>query len=313
MFNRRADRSRIKDPGFGEKVAGQFQRIINKDGSFNVEKKGGARDAESGYQYMLELPTGKFFFLILLGFVVVNLIFGLLYYLIGTENLIGVRGETPIEHFMDCIYFSTQTFTTVGYGAIAPRGILASTIASFEAMFGLLSFALATGLLYSRFSKPKAELLFSRNALIAPFEGGNAFMFRFANQRSNALVNVKAEVILMMLDLNENNGIRKYYELKLQMSEVLFLAVNWTLVHKVDEESPLYGLGSNDLIQAKAEVLILVSGYDDVFNQTVHTRFSYTADEWIFGARFKRAFYTDEKGKVALNLEDIHAFEMVEK
>jgi inward rectifier potassium channel len=294
MFNRKADRSRIKDPGFGEKVAGEFQRIINRDGSFNVEKKGGARDAESGYQYMLELPTGKFFFFILLGFVVVNLIFGLFYYLIG-------------------IYFSTQTFTTVGYGAIAPRGILASTIASFEAMFGLLSFALATGLLYSRFSKPKAELLFSKNALIAPFEDGQAFMFRFANQRSNALVNVKAEVILMMLDLNDTNGIRKYYELKLQMSEVLFLAVNWTLVHKLDEESPIYGLSASDLIKAKAEVLILVSGYDDVFNQTVHTRFSYTADEWVFGARFKRAFYTDENGKVAIHLEDIHAFEMVEK
>jgi inward rectifier potassium channel len=308
---KRFEKARINDPGFGEKVADNAKRIINKDGTFNIHRDHEEMSAQSAYQFLLEISTGKFFFLVLFTFVVINVMFAAIYFSIGTHNLIGVHGETPIEHFMDCFYFSTQTFTTVGYGAIAPKGFIASSIASFEAMLGLLTFALATGLLYARFSKPKALLKFSENALIAPYEEGTALMFRFANRRSNVLMNMTARVILMMREPGSSSEMRKYFELELEIKEIMILALSWTLVHPISESSPIAGLNAQDLIDNDAELLILISGFDETFNQTVHTRYSYIASEFVWNAKFKKAFYTNNRGDLQINLEDVGAYEQL--
>ena len=311
MFNRKADQSRIQDPGFGEKIAGRSKRLINKDGSFNVVRKGGEGGLRNVYQYLLQLSNSGFFLLILLAYVAFCLVFAFGFFVIGTENLIGVRGETLMGTFMDCFYFSTQTFTTVGYGAIAPKGILASTVASFEAFTGLIFFAIATGLMYARFSKPKAMLRYSKNALISPFQDGKALMFRMANARNNVLMEASARMIMMMRQSKEDTTNRKYFGLKLELDHITFLPMSWTLVHKIDETSPLYGLTEQEMIDLDLEVMILLSAFDDTFNQTVHSRYSYTGDEILWNAKFVRAFNPDEKGEIIMDLNALDSYELI--
>jgi inward rectifier potassium channel len=263
------------------------------------------------YQYLLAINSGRFFLLILLSYVALSFLFALIYYIIGAQNLIGIRGETPLGTFMDCFYFSTQTFTTVGYGAIAPKGIMASTMASFEAFIGLIFFAISTGLMYARFSRPRALLRYSKNALISPYADGKALMFRFANARNNVLMEASARVIMTLRNSPEDMVNRKYFNVKLEIDHVTFLPLTWTLVHKINDDSPLNGYTIEELEELDFEVMILISAFDDTFNQTVHSRRSYKAHELIKDARFVKAFSTNEHGEVELHLGDIDRYEPV--
>jgi inward rectifier potassium channel len=306
MSDLKSSKHTISDPGFGEKSSGSTKRLINKDGSFNVMRRHTGVINSNVYQFLLQIPFALFFLLGLGGFIVLSGLFGLVYYMIGPSSLSGVADHQPLHSFLDCFYFSTQTFTTVGYGAIAPQNALASSIAAFEAFCGLLFFAITTGLLYSRFSKPKAKFIYSKQAIITPFETGQALMFRFANMRKNTLMEMSARVILVMRPETKDQTIRSYFNLDLHLDKVVFLPLSWTLVHPITQESPLYGLTQQELIQRGAEILILISGFDDTFNQTIHSRFSYTADEIVWNAKFVRAFQSDEQGNVIMDMDDIH-------
>lgn len=303
---------RIADPGFGEKVGGRTQRLINKDGSFNVISDTSRFAGHNMYQYLLEINFSTFLMYALSGFILLSGMFAVVYYIVGPETLSGLRDTRELHSFLDCFYFSTQTFTTVGYGAIAPQTPLTSAIAAFEAFIGLLFFAVATGLLYSRFSQPKSKLLFSNNAIIAPFNNGTALMFRVANMRRNTLMEMSARVILVMRNKDNDDTNRNFYNLDLQLERVVFLPLTWTLVHPITEESPLYGMTKEELIERDGEIMILISGFDDTFNQTVHSRYSYVAHEFIWNARFIRAFNINDKGKVKIKLNDIHNYELIE-
>jgi inward rectifier potassium channel len=310
-LQKESSHSRIQDPGFGEKIAGKTGRLINKDGSFNVTRRGGERGLRIVYQHLISLSNTSFFLMMLMGYIAVSFLFAIIYFAIGVDHLIGVRGDTPLSSFMDCFYFSTQTFTTVGYGAIAPRGILASTMASFEAFTGLIFFAISTGLMFVRFSRPKALLKYSKNAVIAPFEDGKALMFRLANARNNVLMEASARVMAVMRVAKNDTQNRRYFGLKVEIEHVTFLPLSWTLVHKIDEQSPIFGLSLSDLSDLDFEVLILISAFDDTFHQTVHSRHSYTVDEIVPDAKFVRAFNADPEGKVVMNLNDLDVYEMV--
>jgi inward rectifier potassium channel len=312
-FNKasRRDQARISDPGFGEKIGSHSRRMINPDGSFNVVRLGGDKGLRNVYQHLLSISNTSFFLLILLSYTLLSLLFALFYWWIGVEYMTNVLGETPIRQFLDCFFFSTQTFTTVGYGAIAPRGLLTSTLASFEAFLGLIFFALSTGLMYARFSKPKAKLVYSKKALISPYQEGHALMFRLANQRTNVLMQMEAKLILAMQIETPTGRERKFYDLRTEIDKVLFLALSWTLVHKIDENSPLWGLTADGLARGEAEVLILISGFDDTFNQVVHSRYSYKADEFVWNAKFRRPFRTANEGMVILDLAVLHEYDKV--
>ncbi|MBX7050813.1 MAG: Inward rectifier potassium channel Irk [Flavobacteriales bacterium] len=312
MFSKKLDQSRIPDPGFGEKIGGRSKRLINHDGSFNVSRKGGERGLRVIYQYLVEMNNITFFLMILISYITISLFFALFFFWIGTEHLIGVRGETLVSSFMDCFYFSTQTFTTVGYGAIAPRGILASTVASFEAFTGLIFFAIATGLMYARFSKPRALLRYSSHALVSPFGQDKAIMFRLANARKNVLMDVHARMIMVMRQSKEDQVNRKYYSLKLELDQITFLPLSWTLVHKLDETSPLYGVTADEMKDLDLEIMVLITAFDDTFHQTVHSRHSYTGHEVVWNARFLRAFKPDETGEIILDLNDLDKYEHIE-
>lgn len=297
-----------KDPGLGEKYI-RNKRVINKDGSFNVSRTGLDPSGRNMYQWLINMSWLRFVGLIFGLYIVSNALFALIYMAIGVEEFIGIDEDNAVGSFMGAFYFSTQTMTTVGYGAISPAGHLASMVAAIEAFIGFSGFALFTGLMYGRFSRPNARLMYSNNALIAPYKEGWSLQFRVVNRRNNVLMEMQARVMISYLDME--TGARKYYSLPLETDFIHFFPLNWTLVHKIDEDSPLDGVTEQDLIERDAEILILLKGFDDTFGQTVHSRYSYRYDEIVFNARFVKAYDTNDQGHTIMNIQDIHKHEPV--
>ena len=297
------------DPGLGEKFGKQTKRIINQDGSFNVNRKNTRLNSRDIYHFLVNLSWTRFLLIILSGYLLVNLIFGAVYYFIGVGNLRSTLTNSPMNTFLNAFFFSIQTFTTVGYGGIVPESLTANVLASFEALTGLMSFALATGLLYGRFSRPSARILFSRNAVVAPYKGAAALMFRTANIRNSELLEVEANLLAVFVDHETHN--RKYYGMKLERKSVYFFPLSWTVVHPIDEDSPFFNKSIDELKELQTEILVQFKAFDDTFSQTVHTKYSYTMDEIIWNARFKPAFESDEKGEIIFDLERIHEYEFL--
>ena len=300
-----------QDPGLGEKYFGHTKRIINKDGSFNIKRTGGGLSSINAFHYLINISWTKFLLIVFAGFVGVNLFFAVLYQLAGIENLTNAAAQDGLQTFLNTFFFSVQTFATVGYGGIHPTGILSNIIASLESMTGILSFALATGLLYGRFSKPSAKILFSDKAIIAPFKEGKALMFRVANSRDNILMEMEANAMMTSLDKGDGRFTRKYFPLKLEIKFIYFFPLPWTIVHPIDEDSPLYGKTAKDLEEMEAELLIMVKGFDDSFSQHVISRSSYKYDEIEWDVKFVQAYTTDESGETIVDLEKVSETEQV--
>lgn len=298
-----------KDPGFGEKYQSRNKRIINKDGSFNIERRGRDASGRDMYQHLINKPWPAFLLYLLLIYIIVNTLFALVYLVIGVDQIAGVGHDSMLSDFAYAFFFSAQTLTSVGYGALHPSGVAANTLAAFEAFVGLAGFALMTGLLYGRFSRPNSKILYSRNAIIAPYNDKTSLQFRIVNQRSNVLMEMVASTLFSHID---ENGLRKYYQLQLETSNIYFFPLNWTLVHVIDEDSPLFGLDHATMMEQDAEILILIKGFDDTFGQVVHSRFSYKAEEVVVGARFTKAYGSDDDGNIIMDVNAIHAYEEVE-
>jgi inward rectifier potassium channel len=290
------------DPGFTEKYRGDLKRIINPDGQFNVRRRGTSWRDVHPYLFMINASWPVFLALIFAGFLIANVVFAFIYMGIGVEHLEGADLNSPLTRFLSAFFFSAQTLTTVGYGRISPGGIGANLVAACQALLGLMAFAIATGLLFGRFSRPAARLAFSRQMVVAPYQSGKALQFRVANRRTNNLMEVEARILLMTVEDSDRGRIRKYKPLTLERSNVQFLPLTWTVVHPIDETSPLKSEDAKSLARQEAEFLILVKGFDDTFFQTVHVRYSYRYDEVVWGARFVPAFEPDERGAMVLDL-----------
>ena len=301
--------------GFGTSSENSAGRFYNRrTGRANVVRKGvSILDRYSWYHTMLALPRLKYLVLIFSIYIFVNLIFAGIYYLIGINHLAGVHQGTPLKNFSEVFFFSTQTFTTVGYGRISPTGILTSAVATLEAFLGLLSFAIATGLFYGRFSRPQAFLKFSHNILISPYKDDIALMFRMSPYKNNILS--EAEVKLTAAVQIEENGKRmnRFYPLDLEISKVNALPLSWTVVHQINERSPLVNLNQDDIKRMNFEILVFVKAFDEVFSNTVMTRTSYTADEIVWGARFRIMYYPNEdKTKTILDLDLLNEYDKID-
>lgn len=303
----------LRDLGFGSVVSRESrQRLLNRDGSFNVTRQGlRFWTSLSPYQAVLTMSWTKFFSLVVAFYLLVNALFASAFLLCGPNALVDTANVHSEPGFLRAFFFSVQTFATIGYGHIAPSGTAANLIVTLESLVGLLGFALATGLLFSRFSRPSASILYSKSAVIAPYRGITAFEFRVINQRQSQLIEVQAKVILARFE--NVNGImqRRYYLLPLERSQVAFFPLSWTIVHPIDEASPLSGLSDQDLSHSGAEFLVLLTGIDETFSQTVHSRSSYTAEEIVWDARFGNLF---EKSSDAVSLRvDIDRFHAIER
>jgi inward rectifier potassium channel len=258
------------------------------------------------------MSAGRFLAVVFLAFFLVNLLFASLYFVLGVENIQGAVPSRGMENFLTCFLFSCQTFTTVGYGALSPGSPAVGLVSSFEALGGLLTFALASGLLYGRFSRPKSRLLYSNNVLLSPFRDGKALMFRIANRRTNVLMDLEARVILMLNDDPLAPHRRSYYQLELEVSKVHFLPLTWTIVHPITEQSSLWGLTVDELRHKSAELLILITGFDDTFNQVVHSRHSYTFNELVENATFELPYAVNDAGMITMDLQNIHSYKHTE-
>lgn len=296
--------------GFGANSQNYGGRFINKNGNANIQKVGiSFLEGISWYHTMLKIPRWKFFFIIILFYFIVNLFFASIYVFIGVENLRGVTSVSRIDKFGEAFFFSIQTFTTVGYGHISPSGFLASFVAAVEALSGLLSFAIATGLFYGRFSKPNAFIKFSENALIAPYKDGLALMMRLAPHKNTNLTDAEAFVTVGVL-IDENGVVsNKFYNLPLEMNKINSLTLSWTLVHPIDEESPLFNLNQSDYKDSIGEILVFIKAFDDMYSSTVAKRTSYTFNEVVYGAKFTSMYSKNESNtKTVLHLEKLNSF-----
>ncbi len=283
-----------KDFGFGN-VQNQRVRMLNKDGSFNVVRKGLPFKASFNfYHLLLNLPWAKFVFLIVAWFTFVNLAFAFVYMWLGAENLQGIDMHSFRNQFLDSFFFSTQTFTTVGYGRISPIGVSANIISSLEALVGLMSFALITGLLYGRFSMPESRLLFSENAVVAPYKEMKAIMFRIANLQKSQLLNVEVSVSVSLFEVVNGERIRSFYTLNLERNTLLFFPTSWTVVHPIDEKSPFFELNEKEFKASETELLIVFKAFDDKYLQTIHATYSYVLNEIEWGAKFNSILSVEE-------------------
>lgn len=307
-FREKIKQKNTENSGFGSNASGRF---INKDGLPNVNRKGvNIFNRYSWYHTMLELSSFQFISYLVIAYILVNLFFALIYYLIGVEHLTGIDKSNPVNEFIDVFFFSSQTFTTVGYGRIAPVGFTASLVATFEAFLGLLTFAIATGLFYGRFSRPRAYLKFSEIAVIAPFKEASALMFRLAPYKNNALTDAEV-VITTAIEIVENGISRSnFYQLKTQFSKINTLALNWTIVHEIDEESPFYGFSEEDFKNTGIEIIVHIRAFDEVFSNTVVQRTSYITKEIVYGAKFIPMYYPDKDHlSTVLNLDKISEYQ----
>jgi inward rectifier potassium channel len=278
-----------KDVGFGTQLTDPAIRLVNRDGSFNVKRTNDSRWARMNvFNRLITCSWQRFIAMVMVIFILTNLIFAIFYEIVGVENLHGIDLSTPSTRFWDAFFFSAQTITTVGYGRIAPYGFGASLVASIESLMGLLAFAIATGLLYGRFSRPIARILYSENALISPYLDITGLMFRIINERSHQLIEAQVEVTFSILEKKDDGKTtRNYFALKLERNKVNFFPTNWTLVHPITEDSPLFGMSHEELIANDGEILILFKATEDTFNQMVQSRTSYHSREIIWGAKFQ--------------------------
>ncbi|MFN0034380.1 MAG: ion channel [Saprospiraceae bacterium] len=299
-----------RELGFGRNVTTEG-RLMNPDGSFNVQRDANSR-WDNTYYHLVTMRWRAFLLLIFSFFLLLNIFFSTLYVLIGVENFNGVTPGDGWHNFMQAFFFSSQTLTTVGYGHISPSGLVISILASFESFLGLLAFALMTGLLYGRFSRPAAKIVFSENLLVAPYRDGKGLMFRMGNASKSELIETEVQVLMAFNQREEDGSLgRKFYTLPLEINKVSFFSLSWTIVHALDEQSPIFNFSAQDLIEANAEIMVLVKGTDETAQQIVHARRSYIADEIVWNARFSSVIEHSPNGVPKVLTRRIGAHEVL--
>jgi inward rectifier potassium channel len=263
--------------------------------------KDGWKDA---YHFLLTMPLPAFFGVMASLYLSINLLFGLLYFLVG-----GVDGVKPGD-FPAAFFFSVQTLGTIGYGEMAPRSFAAQAIVTVESFFGLFNLAIATGLLFARISRPTARVLFSDRAVVTPHNGVPTLMFRAANRRRNRIVEAEVTVNLARDGVTlEGSRMRGFENLPTIRSRSPVFVLTWQIMHRIDEASPLFGHTTESLIAQRAEIVVVLKGLDETFAQTIHARASYTPEEIVWGGRLVDVFSRNEDGRPVIDYTRFHDIE----
>ncbi len=297
-----------RDLGFGQILSDQGrQRLLNRDGTFNARRDGlGVLSSLSLFHDLLTTSWPRFLGLLSAGYFAINLVFAVLYTALGPGSLFGSGGSHE-PRLVEAFFFSVQTFAGIGYGRLNPATFAADLLVTIESLFGLLGLALSTGLIFARFSRPTARILWSANGVVAPYLDGTGLMLRIANARRNQIIELQAKVILAIFN---SDGHRRYHRLALERDSVTFFPLSWTIVHPILEDSPLHGLTEHDFAARYAEILVLLTGTDESMNQTVHARCSYVAGEFLWCVRFEKMFKpTGKDGVLTIDLGKLDATE----
>ena len=299
------------DTGFSTRTDNDPVRLINQDGTLNVRRTGlSFIDHFSFFHELVKMKWATFNMIVILSYLSINLFFGLIYWFLGLSE-VGLSDTGSIgTNFLNAFYFSAQTLSTVGYGRAYPVTMTANLITIFEMLVGMMYIALAAGLLFARFSRPVSKIVFSRNAIIAPYQNGTGLMFRISNAKKNLLLDVNVRVFLTMKIKENGNETRKFLSLPLERSKIDMLTMSWTIVHPINEESPLSGFTESELAETDAEIMILINGINDTFAQAVHSRISYKFHEIVWNVKFDPIFEV-RNGKTIVSLDRLGAYSQV--
>ncbi|MFT4646457.1 MAG: inward rectifier potassium channel [Planctomycetota bacterium] len=298
--------NKIKDSGFRNQVGKGTAPIFNKDGSSNVIHANKEMGIDDLYSYLTCISWSKFFLLVLIGYVSLNVIFGLIYLGIGIEQITKPT-ENLFFDFLNGFFFSAQTITTVGYGSISPNGMQANIIATFQALIGLLSFSFITGLLYGRFSKPKSAIKFSENLVVRDFKDGRAIMFRLMNKRKSIMIEPEINVTLSINIKDENNNIKRdFYVLELERQKVTYLPTMWTVVHEIDKKSPLFNYTKEEMYQLDANMYVMIKYHEETFGQKVYQMTNYTSKDLLIDKKFAMSYEIDENGNTIIDHKKVN-------
>jgi inward rectifier potassium channel len=277
--------------------------VINRDGSLNIH-----RPPEKGrlfsdfYHYFLSISWTKFFAIFILIFLSYNIFFGLVYFGMGRDALEGIRNGSEFDRLVDSFFYSVKTLDRV-----SPVGLIPNIVGMTENYLGMLTLVIITGLLYARFARPSARVLFSDFAIINRYNGRPCFTFRVANARLNQIIEARMTLTLTKNATSaEGETSRKLYPMKLEGDYSPLFALSWTIRHFIDEDSPLFGLNAQALKDQQVVVFASLSGVDDTFGQTITARSVYRYDEIAFHKRFKDILVWDGNA-MHIDLKGIHA------
>lgn len=298
---------KINDPGYGTLAGSGSSRIVTREGLMNVRRIGTRFDISDIYHHALTTSWTRFMLLSVALYTAVNSVFALAYLVIGIEHIKGAEPGSWIHNFGEAMFLSAQTLTTVGYGILSPGTPLMSSIAAIESMFGLLIFGMFTGMAFGRFSRIRPRFLYTEKMIIAPYkEGVNALMVRVVNERSSAIMDARASLVLAVELVEDGRLKRQFYDLSLEIAQVRSLGLSWTLVHPITPESPLFTLISDPELTIHAEALLVIHAYDETVGQPFYSRKSWQTSDVLVGHKFKPMFHDTPDGVVELDLSLIN-------
>lgn len=256
------------------------------------------------YHWLLTIPWWQLGLLIIGVYLATNTLFAFAY-LADTNGIANARPGV----FLDAFSFSVQTMATIGYGALYPSSLYTHILVTIEVFIGLIGVAMITGLIFSRFSLPTARVLFSRVAIISPFNDVPTLMFRVANERNNFILEsqIRVSILLSQEETKEGHNIRRLYDLKLVRSETPVFNFSWMVMHQIDETSPLYGMTQESLADLQPLIIVTLTGMDDTVAQIIHTRKIYSNAEILWNVRFVNVMSIDEHGQRYVDYSHFHS------
>lgn len=282
-------------------------RIVNPEGEFNIVRKGLSqiRWWEDSYHFLLRISWVEFIFAISCGYILTNALFAIAYVLGGD----GIENAEP-GNFLDAFFFSVQTMASIGYGAMYPKTVYTNILVTIESLLGLLGLTMASGLMFARFARVTPRVMFSKVAVITTHNGQPTFMFRVANERKNWIVEAQMRLTVSRSEITkEGRTMRRFYDLPLVRNSSPLFALSWTVMHTINETSPLYGLDMQEMIDDEVEIIATLIGIDEIVSSTIHTRHSYIAQEIFWDKQFADILFKKSDGRRYINYSLFHEIE----
>jgi inward rectifier potassium channel len=261
------------------------------------------------YVRLMGMKWSQLILLFVLGFLGFNLVFAGLYSLAPGSLGDSSRNGGPASP-LDAFFFSVQTVATIGYGVLYPRNLYANILVTIEIMGGVIGFAMGNGLMFARFSRPTARIMFSNIAVVAPHNGVPTLMFRAANQRHNLILEAHVRVALTRTEISsEGRPMRRFRDLAVERRDNLTFVLSWTVMHPIDESSPLFGMSRQDVLGSDLGIVVVMNGTDESFAQPVYARHTYAAADIVWGRHFADIIGRTEDGKPSIDYAKFHSVE----